>query len=179
MIDSGTFVSTYLIVIFFILRSCMEDLSVDTSNLERAQILTKRGQCPSSTKGKTKLQLELKNSLEENHSIHSYLGQLTWKELKDVSFLILNRNDIRSYDRIKKMIAIDMFKNFLRAPLATLIWKIPKKSQFDNILQKISENPRVDGLSQEIDDITLTKILLILKIARYYPNKFYQKKTKK
>ena len=101
------------------------------------------------------------------------------RKLSDVSFLILNRNDIRSYDRIKKMIAIDMFKNFLRAPLATLIWKIPKKSQFDNILQKISENPRVDGLSQEIDDITLTKILLILKIARYYPNKFYQKKTKK
>ena len=100
----------------------MDDLSVYTDDLKRSDLLTKLGQSTSSSKGSDKLKIQLKHLLEKNHIIHKYLNQLTNKKLKYACLIIIEKDDIRDYGRIKKAVASEMFKRFPKAPLATFIW---------------------------------------------------------
>ena len=69
----------------------MEDLSVDTTDMERKEILAKLG-LTSSRKTTDKLKTFLKNSLMKNHQIHNYLSQLSSNDLKSVSLIVLSNN---------------------------------------------------------------------------------------
>ena len=117
----------------------MEDLSVDTSNLEREEILAKLGQT-SSLQGSAKLKIALKNFLIKNHPIYEFLGELTNNDLRTASNIILKKTGNSDFTGIRKALANDMFKKFRRAPLTSLAWilengKMPNETDFDLILK--------------------------------------------
>ena len=112
---------------------------MDTSNLEREEILALLNQT-SSVQGKAKLKITLKNFLIKNHPIYDFLGQLTNNSLKVACEIIFKKTGNRDYSRIRKALANEMFKQFPRAPLTSLVWileneKLPNETDFNVILK--------------------------------------------
>ena len=117
----------------------MEDLSVDTSNLEREEILAQLRQT-SSIQGTAKLQNTLKNFLIIDHPIYEFLSELTNDVLRTISSIILKKTGNYDYGHIRNAIANEMFKKFPRAPLTSLAWileneKMPNETDFNVILK--------------------------------------------
>ena len=108
----------------------------------------------------------LKRLLMKNHFIHQYWSQLAQADLRIANQIVFQKAGNHGYDKIRRALANEMFRNFPKAPLAALIWtlrnrKIPSEIVYADILEKISENSR-DSLSQEFDDLTMKKIWMNL-----------------
>ena len=117
----------------------MEDPSVDTSLLERSEVLT-RLDLNQSHSEIIKLRIRLKNLLQKDHPIHGYLGQLGKEVLKKLYLIIFEKSGNGQFVQMRKSLANQMFKRFPKAPMTTLIWieqngKIPTKIEFDMILK--------------------------------------------
>ena len=97
----------------------------------------------------------------KNHFIHQYLSQLAQADLRIANQIVFQKAGNHGYDKIRRALANEMFRNFPKAPLAALIWtlrnrKIPSEIDQADILKKISENSR-DNVSQEFDDLTINE----------------------
>ena len=77
-----------------------------------------------STQGKAKVQTMLKRLLMKNHFIHQYLSQLAQADLRIANQIVFQKAGNHGYDKIRRALANEMFRNFPKAPLAALIWTL-------------------------------------------------------
>ena len=145
----------------------MEDLSVDTSHLERKDILVKLGQSATSSTGTAKLHIQLKKFLQKDNPILRYLNQLSQENLKGLYLIIFPGLRYRT-ERVKTSLANDMFKRFPKAPTRVLAYiiqkgKLPIDTELENIYMNLSQDTNVESIEKDVDMIPEVEINLAKK----------------
>merc|ERR1712018_1127565 len=104
----------------------------------------------------------LRNILQKGHPIHEYVLHLSQGNLNKLYLIIFEKSGNSKYDKMRISLANTMFKKFPKAPLTTLTWilengKIPTETEFEVLIKNMTKNSKVNNLSQEMDDLTMTE----------------------
>ena len=137
--------------------------SVEVGDLSRRQIeekLTELKIMFNKKKSLNKLKTRLRNALEKNHSIHTFLKGKSMAELKNICLKsnLLNSRDIflckRNQQKMRSIIYGYFFENYPELPLTTL----KKVMNGEIILDEIRDTDKIDPVAQFLKDATDTEI---------------------
>ena len=136
--------------------------SVEVGDLSRQQIEEKSTELKimfNKKKSLNKLKTRLRNALERNHSIHTFLKDKSLAELKNICLKsnLLKGKDIFSVKKRQRMsskIYCYFFKNYPELPLTTL----KKVMNGEIILGEIRDTDKNDPVAQFLKDATDTEI---------------------